>query len=312
MFRSVLVPMDCSAFGEQALPLALSIASRAGASLHLLHVHRPLAEVHPEFAPYFEDQKLVGEIKSKQRAYLDEVAARIRKRHADLEVTCAVKEGATAAAIEEYATSQKIDLVVMTTHGRGAVARFWLGSVADALVRRLPMPMLVVHPTGQSPDYESEPSLKKILLALDGSEFAEQIFAPIMELGRLLEAEFLLSRVIKPFVPENYALEGVGHLAAGLVDQLKNMEKEARGEAEQYLDRVADKFRAKMLKATPHVVVADEPASAVLEKGTPPAVDMIALATHARRGLARLFLGSVADKIVRGSVVPVFVFRPQE
>ncbi|MGE3808297.1 MAG: universal stress protein [Gemmataceae bacterium] len=309
MIRSILVPMDCSAFGEQAVPVALTLAGPAKAKIHLLHVHRPLAEVHPEFAPYFDDEKLAGEIKTRQREYLDKVAARIAKQ--GIEVDCVVKEGATAATIHEYVKTHAVDLMVMTTHGRGAMARFWLGSVADELVRDLPTPILLVRPHGHD-NQEAAPSLKRILVALDGSKFAEQVLDSALELAQLVEGEIVLLRVIKPFVPSNYSMEGVGHLAANLVEQLGQMEKQARQEAEQYLEHLSDRCRAKMVKATKQVVLADEPASAILEKATPPAIDMVALATHGRRGLSRLFLGSIADKVVRGSTVPVLVHRPRD
>lgn len=311
MLRSILMPMDVSTFGERALPVAVSIAAKAKAKIHLLHVHRPLAEVHPEFAPYFDDEKLAGEIKTRQREYLDNVAKRVADKHG-VEAVCAVKEGPTVATIEEYAKANGIDLVVMTTHGRGAMARFWLGSVADALVRHLSVPMILVRPDGHEAQAAAEPPLKRMLIALDGSPFSEQLLAPALELGQLLDAEFLLYRVIKPFVPTNYTIEGVGHLAAGLVEQLQDMEKRACKEAETYLERIANQCRAKMVKASTQVVVAELPASAILEKGTPPAIDLIAMATHGRRGLSRLLLGSTADKIVRGSTVPVLVYRPKE
>jgi nucleotide-binding universal stress UspA family protein len=90
------------------------------------------------------------------------------------------------------------------------------------------------------------------------------------------------------------------------------MEKRACKESEAYLERIANQCRAKMVKASTKLVVADQPASAILEKGTPPAIDLIALATHGRRGLSRLLLGSTADKIIRGSTVPVLVYRPKD
>jgi nucleotide-binding universal stress UspA family protein len=311
MLRSILVPMDVSTFGEKALPVAATIAARAKAHLHLLHVHRPLAEVHPEFAPYFDDQKLAVEIKTRQREYLDKLAARLTEKYG-VEVLCVLKDGPTAATIEDYTKTHAIDLVVMTTHARGALARFWLGSVADALVRHLSVPMLLVRPDGHEHEQPAEPAVRRMLIALDGSPFSEQVLKPAVELCQVLDAECLLYRVIKPFVPANYTLEGVGHLAAGLVDQLESMQKRAVEEANTYLERIANQCRARKLKASPEVVVADEPATSILEKGKPPAIDVIALATHGRRGLSRLMLGSTADKVVRGSNVPVLVYRPKD
>jgi nucleotide-binding universal stress UspA family protein len=67
MYRSILVPLDGSRFGEQALPLALAVARRAGASLKLLHVHAPLVAGYPEGPVYFRED-LEVHLRNKKRA----------------------------------------------------------------------------------------------------------------------------------------------------------------------------------------------------------------------------------------------------
>ena len=180
MYRSILVPLDGSTFGEQALPLALSIARRAGASLQVVHVHVPLM-------PYDEslltiDPRLNEQARESERAYLDAVVERL-SRIAPVPVTSALLEGPVAEALYEHTVTAGTNLVVLTTHGRGPLARFWLGSVADELVRRLPMPILLVRPQETVPDLAGEPVLQRMLIPLDGSEFAEQILEPAMALG---------------------------------------------------------------------------------------------------------------------------------
>src|SRR5438067_676921 len=110
------------------------------------------------------------------------------------------------------------DLVVMTTHGRGPLGRLWLGSVADALVRDLAMPLLLVRPQETAPDFKREPLLKHLLLPLDGSPLAEQMLEPAVALGTLMEADYTLLRVIKPVVPIDDRLEGTS--AAQLAQSL--------------------------------------------------------------------------------------------
>jgi nucleotide-binding universal stress UspA family protein len=146
MYRSILVPLDGSAFGEHALPLALSIARRARTELLLLHVHAPLAAVYAEGAGYIDSQ-LEHEIKQREQAYLDGVARRLQGP-ADVGVRTLLREGEVAATVRATAEGTGAGLVVMTTHGHGALARFWLGSVADKVIRDLPMPLLLVRPGG--------------------------------------------------------------------------------------------------------------------------------------------------------------------
>src|SRR5688500_4450672 len=122
MFRNVLVPLDGSAFGEHALPLALTVARRAGATLHLMHVHTPLAAVYLEGAAYF-DESLEGDYKRHQEDYLAHVVRRV-KEAAPVAVTPTLAQGEVAQAIEDTAARAGADLIVMTTHGRGPLGRF--------------------------------------------------------------------------------------------------------------------------------------------------------------------------------------------
>jgi nucleotide-binding universal stress UspA family protein len=88
------------------------------------------------------------------------------------------------------------DLIVMTTHGRGPVSRFWLGSVADQLVHRLPMPLLLIRTQEDSPLPRDEPELRNLLVALDGTPTAEQILQPAGVLAKLMGASCTLLRVV--------------------------------------------------------------------------------------------------------------------
>jgi nucleotide-binding universal stress UspA family protein len=81
-------------------------------------------------------------------------------------------------------------------------------------------------------------------------------------------------------------------------------------EARDYLERVAAPLRESGLTVGSRVDVAEQPATAILHDAVPPVIDLVALETHGRRGLSRLFLGSVADKVIRGVHMPVLVHRP--
>src|SRR6476620_6031268 len=140
MYRSVLVPLDGSAFGEQALPLALSIARRAGVGVQLVHVLSPLAAAYSE-VPFFFDNDLDAQIKDREMGYLEGLGMRL-KEHSPVPVTSHLLEGEIVTALTDHAVRSGVDLVVMTTHARGPLGRFWLGSVADELIRHLPVPLL--------------------------------------------------------------------------------------------------------------------------------------------------------------------------
>src|SRR5579872_1121247 len=138
MFLSLLVPLDRSAFAEQALPLALSLARRAGAALDLVEVHAlyALASRTSGWLPF--DPGEDAACKQKEQLYLEATAQWVRSM-SPVPVTTGLLAGSTvlpstvADSILERARTGKADLIVMTTHGRGPLGRLGLGSVADEL-----------------------------------------------------------------------------------------------------------------------------------------------------------------------------------
>ncbi|MGF1582761.1 MAG: universal stress protein [Gemmataceae bacterium] len=312
MFQSILVPLDGSTFGEHALPLAMALARRSKAELKLLHVHAPLKSVYLEGAAFI-DESIESDIKASQRAYLEVVAERVGQV-CDTKIVPKLLDGEIAEAIAEEAMQGGTDLVVMTTHGKSALGRFWLGSTTDELVRHLPMPLLIVRPQEVTPDLTIEPSLKHILIALDGSEHSEAIIESATKLGQLMESDYTLVRIIKPVMPVNAPVEATTAVQAfqAVVDRVEGIQKQLAEEASKYLESVAGRLRASGLQVNTRVDLDDQPASAIIKEGERDDVDMIAIETHARRGFSRLFLGSVADKVLRGATVPVLIHRPQE
>jgi nucleotide-binding universal stress UspA family protein len=293
--------------------LALSIARRAGAGLQLVHVHHPTSAVYAEGASVL-DAELAQQIKSEHQSYLDSVAGKL-VRQSSVPIESMFLEGEVAATVKAAASKVGADLVVMTTHGRGPIGRFWLGSVADELARSLPMPLLLVRPHGPTPPLTPEPELKHVLLPLDGTALAEQMLEPAYNLGRLFGADYTLIRVIKPVTPVTYNLEGFTPtpMAMSVLDQIDKLHEGLVKEAQGYLDDVAKRLRewanGKRPEVRTRVVVEHQPGVAILHEAAEP-IDLIAMETHGRRGFSRLFLGSVADKVIRGANLPVLVHKP--
>jgi nucleotide-binding universal stress UspA family protein len=310
MYRSILVPLDGSRLAEQALPLALALARRAKATLHVVSVHVPMTPIFAEGMAGFEST-FDATIRQRSQTYLDQVLARLAQV-SKVPVTATLVEGAVAEAVHGKATASGADLVVMTTHGRGPLARAWLGSVADELVRRLPVPVLLVRPADAPLDLNREPELRHLLIPLDGSPFAEQIIGPAVALASLMETDVTLVRVIQPLV--------IGYTppvpppATGsefsVLAELQTLHEEEKARAQKYLDHMAERLRGQSLRVQTRVIVHDQPAVAILGEAKTHPFDLIALETHGRSGLPRLFLGSIADKVVRGASLPVLVHRP--
>jgi len=300
MYRSILVPLDGSAFSEHALPMARLLAQRSGATLRLVHVQtRSLAD--KDFTALSDDHELT---------YLDQLKERLTANSSvPLAMTTEVLERSLFQMVQEslgkflanHIANTTPDLVVMTTHGRGGLARAWLGSVADALVRQSNAPILLLRPAEGSPDFTQSPSLQQMLIPLDGSPLAEQILAPALALGDTLETDFTLLRIVEPLFPiYNY------------LARTKELDEAEILAARRYLEEITKRLADAKRQIHTRVVLAPTLAQAILEDVQRHPSDLIALATHGFSGLQRMMIGSVADKVLRGSDVPVLIYRPQE
>jgi nucleotide-binding universal stress UspA family protein len=300
MYVSLLVPLDRSSFAEQALPLALSIARRANARLDLVEVHSLYALEDPTagWSPYEPNRD--AECNQQEQLYLD-ATAKWGASVSPVSATTGVLSGSAvlpttvADSILERARAGKADLIVMTTHGPGPLGRLGVGSVADELIRRAPIPVLLVRPGEKAPGIIPEPVLDNILIPLDGAALAEQVLEPALDLAQLMEARCSLLRVVES--------------RSSPADRVPGGPPE-RAQAEAYLERVAARVRGQGIQVRTRVVVARHAVEAILEEAAAQASNLIALATHGRGGLKRLLLGSVAEKLLRAAAAPVLVYRP--
>jgi nucleotide-binding universal stress UspA family protein len=306
MFRNILVPLDGSSLSERSLPLALQIARRAGAALRLTCVLPPPVANSPPAHPGLPRD---------EQAALDLAAWRVRQavagdiRQADYgkRVLTSLIEGPVAPTLAEHAASVGADLIVMTTHGRGASSRFWLGSVTDQLIRRSTIPVLVVRPADSTPadsELTTEWPIQRVIVPLDGSPMAEAALGPAAALARLFGATVELFHA----VPALQAVLAEGNVLSQPVATTAFLDELIR-QGNEVVNKTAARLAADGLTVTATVVVAEERiAAAILDQAR--TGDVIALATHARGPATRWFLGSVADKVIRGAEVPVLVVRP--
>ena len=152
MYRRIIVPLDGSELAEQALPQAEALAQMTGVPLHLVRVIDPgglgpLGNVvlHTDALAL---QLLLEEEHTAARDYLERIEQDVRDRQHT--VTVEFRQG--PAADELLAITQPGDLIVMATHGRGGLIRWFLGSVAEAIIRRASVPVLLIRATPPAPD----------------------------------------------------------------------------------------------------------------------------------------------------------------
>lgn len=299
MLRTILVPLDGSALGEQALPLAARLARAAGAALHLVHVHTS-ATLHPiviDGMPVIDDE-LHSLAADHERAYLERLAAPLAAE--GLTPQIARLEGSVAPTLATHAHAIGADLIVLTSHGRSGFDHLWLGSVAERLVRCARVPLLLIRPAPQAPGGP----FRRILLPLDGSAAAEAILPHAAALAAVEGAELHLLRVIDPLpVPELLPFAERYRMDEARV-------AEARGQAAAALDQIARRLRGAGAAVTIEVAEGAQPARVILDVCQARGIDLLAFTSHGRGGLIEAFTGSTADKLLRAAPLPVLVYRP--
>lgn len=304
MTMSILVPLDGSSFAEHALPLAIGIAQRTGAVLHIVRAHEPpVLPVATAQALIPVDAEWLAALRVQDQEYLRDIADRCMEK-TGLVVRTDLPPGPSSNAIVEAAQNGGDSLIVMTTHGRGGISRAWLGSVADAVVRRSGVPVLLIRPQTTEVDLDARTELHHVLIPVDGSALSEGIIDAALALGRLSAARYTLLKVV-PAVPSPMHAMAI---SAG-VDAYAFEELRRSGAA--YLSALAERLHVEHGIEVDTLLVENQvPAAAILQQAEAHGVDMIALATHGRGGWTRMALGSVADKVMRGASVPVLLYRP--
>jgi nucleotide-binding universal stress UspA family protein len=302
----------------EAIPYALALADSVDAEVTLVSAVDPLAtlsvagDVGAGVALHgmATQQPALGEMltaaRSGRERLLSKAAGEVRQTTA-IQVRYEVLEGEPSEAVATYVQGTRAELVVMATHGRGGFERAWLGSVADRLVRRLDVPLLLVRPSadgdGTREESGPQPVIRRILVPLDGSALAEAALDPATAAAQRLDAAVILLRVVDP------DLEVGLPYPPDFANQRDTSPAEVRSRARDYLARVKDRLVAEGVHVHGVELRDGSAATAILDMAGAEA-DMVVMATHGRGGVRRWLLGSVSDKVLRRGNVPLLLVRP--
>jgi len=287
--KRILVPTDFSPASDCALTLARELAGPFEAEIHLLHV-RTVVD-HPIVSP--EDLAEVERILAMSDARTQQALEKSTKG-IDAPTYCHIKRGiAPADAIIEAITEHNCDLVIMGTSGRRGLKRLMVGSVAKEVVHRSPVPVL----TTQAETGGSFPP-KKILVAYDSSEDSLQAVLLAAKWAQLLPAEITLLHAMEPITyPDFYA-----HYPPR-----ENHMKRLSQQCQEALAKVGTEH----LRAVTHetAVIHAQAADGIANFASTAEFDLVVLATRGLSGIAHALFGSVAERVVRLSEVPVLTVR---
>jgi nucleotide-binding universal stress UspA family protein len=297
MYRTILVPLDGSAFSERALPMAIELARPMGAQLVL---------VRAASAPALPgDYATDAQVRAVREAETYLVDAALKLAGQSIRTETAVPYGAASEAILLEVGLRHADLVIMCTHGRSGLGRWIYGSVAEGVVAHSPVPVLLVRPTGSQAVLACEPLISQLLVPLDGSALSEAALPQAATLARSLDCRIQLLSVV---VPPRVVIADLAYVpdALGVSDEALQADRER---ANQYLAEVAERLQHDGLCV--QTAVREGPAAdTILQHAQTMGARLIVMATHGRTGVERLLLGSVALEVVHRTLFPVMLVHP--
>ncbi len=290
----ILVPLDGSELAEGALPYAVALAKALGESVMLLTVWEG-TEV--ELGANFPSMAMEIEARAREHfgSYLHGIETRFAGRVA---VQSLLREGDASEEIVRTADEIGARALVVATHGRSGIGRWLYGSTASRLLRHSEVPVLVVGPHALEHP-KKDVSYTHIMTPLDGTSLSEAALPVATALALKLGARLSLVRVVQ------WAVQAYPY---SLPDAyIPQVDEELEAGAKAYLRQTEDELEGIDVSA---FVVRGAIADGLLNFIDKEAADLVVMTTHARGGLARAAVGSIADRMLQGSA-PVLLIRPE-
>jgi len=325
MLKTILVPLDGSSRAEAALPVAAQIARTSGGVIVLVQIVSLATEYWPAITtpyPSMAQAAVDAELEEASR-YLKQIAASAEL--AGITTKTTTQFGAAAPALLSVALSYNADLIVLCSHGYTGMTHWIMGSVAEKIARHASAPVLILHegamlPYNNSSDAEQPVS---VLIPLDGSEHAMTALEPAIA---------LLTAFARP--AQKIALHLMRVIQSPVDKQGDERQRElhtlAQERAKRSLNQAARYVREEISQLPPrHSITVDwslvddtDIAKAIAhvaedgkDEGESEAFggsDFIAISTHGRGGLQRWTMGSITERVLHTTKLPLLIVRPTD
>jgi nucleotide-binding universal stress UspA family protein len=273
--KRILVPCDFSKPAIEAFRYALDVADQSNGFIHLLYVVQ-LPVMHDTMLMptlNFEEQYL-KDAEEASKKHFEKIIAKYNKQN--IEVTFTVRFGSPSTTILEFTQENVIDVVIMGSHGASGFRELVIGSNAEKIVRRSPVPVLIIK------DYVKS-QVKNIVFPNDlDTEQQEDFVMKVKALQHFFKA----------------------HLHIVWINTPLNFTNDT-----ETIDRLTRFAKRYMLKNyTIHVFNHSNEESGILEYSKYIKADLIAMATHGRKGLSHFFNGSLAEDVANHATCPIWTY----
>lgn len=299
--KHILVTTDFSEAAEAAFPYAAAWAKHYDGSVTVAYVVDSL-EYNATY-PYPDLTRFRSEIESAARQGLSRAADSLRALGAP-RVKTVYRVGTPAVEIAALAEENGgFDLLITATHGATGFRRFLIGSVAESIVRRVPTAVLSVHT--ESAIKPGDVAVRKILVASDLSPLSDAAVHEAVTLAQSWEAEIEVAHVFHGPLP--VAGMDVAFTVPLTAADLESLRGSFQRALRQQIDRIGID-----VPVTSKLLEGNHAAEIISQYAFENGFDLVVAASHGRRGVKRFVMGSVAERLMRMSEVPVLVVKVRE
>lgn len=291
-FKRIVVPTDFSDTADTAIKLAAELSEFYAANLDVVNVVDATVYAYAGY-PF---ASLSKELMTGAEEALNKVKIAVK----NAKLNRYLLSGSPAREIADHAKRHKADLIVIGTHGHGAVARFFLGSVADRVVHESDCPVIVTKsPKGKVKHTRKKAKpFERILFPTDFSDTSKRALDAAVAMTEDMDAELFVLHVIDDSLISTH-VEEERHII------LKELRRHA-------LDEMRKQLPAELMKnfETIGAVKRGDPGKQIASYAETHHCDLVVMGTHGRTGVERVLIGSVADKVVRRANCAVYLVRP--
>ncbi|MBS1261347.1 MAG: Universal stress protein [Calditrichaeota bacterium] len=297
--RKILFPTDYSTASNRALDHALVLAHLYRAELIMLHVEVPYGSDPYNPKKEFPDlDELFTFIREHVQQRVDDEALPVIT--GDIRIREVVKRGISdAGEILEFVESEQIDLIVMGTHGRGAISHLVLGSTTEKVVRGSLVPVLTIR-HGEDLLITNQGRYRRILVPVDFSDARRGSLKFAVELAEQFEAELMVTHVFEPVLTSPALFAD----APSTVDIDTDLRKRSVSALEKFAGNI-------LPEGTPFKLRSGQVHREINALAKQEDIDLIVIANQGWSALDRWLLGGTTEKVIRRSPVPVMI-KPYE
>lgn len=274
--KNILVPCDFSQPAQQAFKMAIDIASKTNGRVIVLYVIYMPPTYDPNIIgdPASYNPQLITDAENEAKKAFESMQKDFGKSETKAELV--ILTGLIAESINRVVEKNKIDLILMGTNGSSGLREFFIGSNTEKVVRYSKVPVLAIHTA------PSLSSIKNILVPVTGDLNQTKFAHALKELQEFLKAKL---HVLMINTPVHFRTDA-----------------EAMRVLEDYVNHY--KFTNYELYFRNYTTEEE----GILDFAATQKSDLIVMATHARKGLAHLFAGSITENVVNHVTAPVWTF----